>query len=87
MDDKMFALWEENRRKGQRKFVLSYGFTATLLALLLLIVVKIFLYISTSMVITIILALGLIGILFGYLVWQRYEKLYLRRLEDEKEGQ
>lgn len=83
----MFALWGENRLKGQRKFVFSYGFTATLITLLILLLVKIFLFISTPVVITVIIVFGLAGTLFGYLVWQRYEKLYQQRLDSETKTQ
>lgn len=82
MDDKLFALWGQNRQKGKNKFIFSYGFTATLLGLLVLLLAKFFVEVSTSYAIIFIVILGLSGILLGLTVWNRYERLYQQRIND-----
>jgi len=82
MDDKLFALWAENRQKGKNKFIFSYGFTATLLGLLVLLLAKLLVIISTPLAIIFVVSLGILGILLGLIVWNRYEQQYQQRIEN-----
>lgn len=87
MDKKMFDLWSANRQKGKSKFVLAYGFTATLIGLLVLLVVKAFVYIENLAMIAIMLGVGIAGSLFGSIVWNVYDRQYLGEINDDSKKQ
>lgn len=87
MDKKMFDLWSVNRQKGKSKFVLAYGFTATLIGLLVLLIGKAFIFIENLTMVVIMIAVGIAGTLLGSIVWNVYDKQYLGEIGNDTEKQ
>lgn len=81
MNDKFFALWAENRLKGKTKFVFSYGFTGSILALVVLVIAEFFIDISTINIISAIAGVAAAGVLLGMILWFRYEYLYQQKID------